>query len=100
MKKPESQSNNNNSNIEAIKIDKYEVLRAVCVGKNGTVFADIEINGIRIYGVRVVEGKNGDFLSFPQSKGKDGKYYSIVWCKLSDKDTADIVSAIEAKLNG
>lgn len=99
MKKPESKSNNN-SNIEAIKIDRYEVLRAVCVGKNDTVWADIEINGIRIYGVRVVEGKNGDFLSFPQNKGKDGKYYSIVWCKLSEKDQSDIIAAIESKLNG
>lgn len=99
MKKPEN-NNNNNSNIEAIKIDKYEVLRAVCVGKNDTVLADIEINGIRIYGVHVVEGKNGDFLSFPQTKSKDGKYYSIVWCKLSEKDQNDILAAIEAKLNG
>lgn len=95
MKKPESKSN-----IEGIKIDKYEVLRVVCVGQNNTVLADIEINGIRIYGVRVVEGKNGDFLSFPQTKGKDGKYYSIVWCPLSKKDQADIIAAIEAKLNG
>lgn len=99
MRKPESNSNSNNQ-IEAIKLDNYKVLRAVCVGNNNAVLADIELNGVRIYGVRVVEGKNGDFLSFPQSKGKDGKYYSIVWCKLNDKDSTDILAAIESKLNG
>ena len=100
MKKPENANAKNNNNIEELKIDNYCVKRAITVGKNASVLADVEINGITIYGMRVVEGKNGDFLSFPQTKGKDGKYYSVCWAKLSDKDQADILKAIEDKLNG
>lgn len=98
MKKPENAKKNNN--IEELKIDNYCVKRATSVGEDATVLADVEINGITIYGMRVVESEKGDFLSFPQKKGKDGKYYSICWAKLSEKDQADILKAIEDKLNG
>lgn len=100
MKKPENANAKNNNNIAELKIDNYCVKRAVTVGKDACVLADVEINGITIYGMRVVEGKNGDFLSFPHTKGKDGKYYSICWAKLSEKDQTDILKAIEDKLNG
>lgn len=49
-----------------------------------TVFFDMEVNGVTIYGCRFVEGKNGDFVSFPSYKGKDGKYYNHVYVKLDD----------------
>ena len=100
MKKPENENAKNNSNIEELKIDNYCVKRATTVGKNANGLADVEINGITIYGMRVVEWQNGDFLSFPQTKGKDGEYYAVCWAKLSDKDQADILKAIEDKLNG
>ena len=100
MKKPENANAKNSNNIEELKIDNYCVKRAVTVGKNACVLADVEINGITIYGMRVVEGKNGDFLSFPQTKGKDGNYYSVCWAMLCENDLADILKAIEDKLNG
>lgn len=100
MKKPENANAKNKNNIEELKIDNYCVKRAITVGEDANVLADVEINGITIYGMRVVEGKNGDFLSFPQNKGRDGKYYSICWAKLSEKDQTDILKAIEDKLNG
>ena len=99
MRKPKNTNANKNSNIEELKIDSYRVKRAVTVGEDANVVADVEINGITIYGMRVVEGENGDFLSFPQRKSKDGKWYSVCWAKLSDKDQADIMKAIEDKLN-
>lgn len=100
MKKPENANAKGSNNVEELKINSYCVKRAVTVGANANVLADVEINGITIYGMRVVEGKNGDFLSFPQTKGKDGKYYSVCWAKLSEKDQTDILKAIEDKLNG
>lgn len=100
MKKPKNaNANANKSNDGELKIDSYCVKRTITIGENASVLADVEINGITIYGMRVVEGKNGDFLSFPRNKGKDGKYYSICWAKLSEKDQADILKAIEDKLN-
>ena len=65
---------------------------------NDTVFFDVVINGVTIYGCKVIEGKNGDFISFPSHKGKDDKYYNHVWIKLSDEDTAAIVKQVEEML--
>ena len=63
-----------------------------------TVYFDVVINGVTIYGCKVVEGKNGDFISFPSHKGKDDKYYNHVYIKLSDEQTADIVKQVEEML--
>ena len=57
------------------------------------------INGISIYGCRVVETKDGDFIGLPQRKGNDGKWYSIVWAKFSEADTEDILAEVEKQLN-
>lgn len=65
---------------------------------NDTVFFDMEVNGVSIYGCKVVEGSKGDFISFPSHKGKDGKYYNHAWIKLSDEDTKEIISQVEAAL--
>ena len=66
MKKKEA---NEVVNVEA------KVTRANQVGE--TVYFDVVINGVTIYGCKVVEGKNGDFISFPSHKGKDDKYYNL-----------------------
>ena len=65
---------------------------------NDAVFFDMVVNGVTIYGCKVVEGKNGDFISFPSHKGKDGKYYNHAWVKLSDDDTSAIVKQVEEML--
>lgn len=49
-----------------------------------TVFIDLEVNGVKIYGCRYVEGKNGDFISFPSYKAKDGKYYNHAYVELDE----------------
>lgn len=82
------------STKETIKIESFSVDRAH-VFQNGGVVLDVTINGVKIYGVNVVESKNGDFLSFPQRKGNDGKYYSIVYVNLSKEDAAAIIAEAE-----
>lgn len=62
------------------------------------VFFDVEINGVTIYGCKVVEGKNGDFISFPSHKGKDDKYYNHAYIKLTDEQTKEIISQVENML--
>lgn len=69
------------------------------------VFFNLTLNGVKIYGCKIVEGKEGkypDFVSFP-SRGytdRDGnkRYASIVWAGLSDADTEKIVKACEDAL--
>lgn len=65
---------------------------------NDTVFFDMEVNGVTIYGCKVVEGSKGDFISFPSHKGKDGKYYNHAWIKLSDEKAKEIIVQVEEAL--
>lgn len=96
MKKPNTESNKMSK--DCIKIDSFSVNR-VHQFDNGGVCFDMTINGIDIYGCRVVETQKGDFIGLPQRKGTDGKYYSIVWAKFSEQDSKDILAEVEKKLN-
>ena len=60
------------------------------------LFFDMVVNGVKIYGCRLVEGSKGTFVSFPSRKGNDGKYYSHAWVQLSEADIKNIVEQIEA----
>ena len=52
------------------KLDGTGPLRAFC---------DLSVlNSFVIKGLRVVEGKEGLFVSMPQEAGKDGKWYNTV----------------------
>jgi stage V sporulation protein G len=43
-------------------------------------FVDLELDKtLVIKGLTLVKGKDGLFLSFPSTKGKDGKYYNSVY---------------------
>jgi len=47
---------------------------------NLKAFADIAFSGMFVVrGIKVVEGKNGLFISMPQQKGKDGKWYNAAY---------------------
>ena len=44
---------------------------------------------VTIYGIRVIEGKNGKFLSMPSRKGSDGNYYSHAY--IEDEDVYNAI---------
>ena len=93
-------SRRNKENAEAeekkIAITELKVLRAK--EYKNSCFIDLSINGVKIYGCRYVEGKNGDFISFPSHKGKDGKYYNDAWAELSADDVKNIDDQIDKLL--
>jgi stage V sporulation protein G len=61
-----------------MKIIRMNPLKSEGGGKTAAFF-DIQTNdGITIKGFRLVNGSNGLFLSSPDQKGKDGKYYETV----------------------
>ncbi len=48
-------------------------------------FVDLNINDVIVLkGIRIVEGKNGLFVSMPQEKGKDNKWYDTIRCLSQD----------------
>jgi len=56
-------------------------------GSKTVAFFDTQTNdGIVIKGFRIVNGTNGLFVSSPDDKGKDGKYYESVILPKQMKD--------------
>lgn len=95
---------------EAIQLESYVAIVVILEGKNltmartiysvenakewkdGNVTFNLVIDDfITVYNCKVIEGKKGDFLSFPQYKGKNGKYYSHAFVKLEDGEREDII---------
>lgn len=61
---------------------KVTVNRFHKLAKSGSLkaYADITLNDILIVkGVRIVDSKNGLFMSMPQNKGKDNRWFDIVY---------------------
>lgn len=102
MKKPKKPTTNNgNGNGEYGEVNNFVVSRVRQVdGKNGNViFFSLNLNGVSINNVRVGEGKNGDFISLPQYRGSDGKWYSTVFFRFTEDDEAKILGEVERQLN-
>lgn len=90
MKKPENEKKSivKSYNVSHVKMDAKERVR----------FA-LTVNDITIYGCNVVEGKNGDFISFPSYKGSDGKYYNHVYVPLTESEQKEVLEDVEKELN-
>lgn len=90
MKKPENEKKS--------IIKSYGVSRVKMDAKGRVRFA-LTVNDITVYGCNVVEGKNGDFISFPSYKGSDGKYYNHVYVPLTESEQKGILEDVEKELN-
>ena len=58
-------------------------------GKDDCYRFNLEINGVSIYGCSYItytnkEGKEDNFIAFPQYKGSDGNYYNTCWFPIND----------------
>ena len=86
---------------EYLEIRSHEVSNVrVIESKNGDlVFFTLNLNGVTIYNCRVATGKNGDFISLPQYKGKNGTYYNVVYAAISDEDSKKILDEIQAAID-
>lgn len=62
--------------------------------KDGGIVFDLYVDDITICGCRIIQGKKGDFISFPKRQGKDGKYYSRVYLSLTEDETQEILEKV------
>ena len=62
--------------------------------KDGGITFDLDVDDITIYGCRIIQGRKGDFVAFPQRKGNDGKYYSYVYLALTEEETHEILEKV------
>lgn len=51
-------------------------------------------NGLGLYGLKVVNGQQGYFISSPQQKGKDGKYYNIYSVYFDPEDEKKVIQKV------
>lgn len=67
---------------------------------DGGITLTLVVNGITIYGCRIIQTEKGDwFLSFPSRKGSDGKYYKHVWFEVDDAMKELIEAAVNKALS-
>ena len=85
-------NSDNEQKKEFVKVDSFKVTSAHEF-ENKNVAFDMTLNGIAFYGLTVVKGKNGDFISFPQRKSGD-KYYNHYYIALSEKDADAIMDEV------
>lgn len=85
---------NSKKEVKEIEVISLEVTRAR--EYDDIFFFDMVLNGVSIYGCRLIEGENGWFVSFPSKKPakKGGKWYNHCWAKLSDDALGEICSAV------
>lgn len=79
------------------------IIKIACRPYSGTsnikAFIDLKVaDTLVIKGLMLVEGKKGLFLSFPSTKGKDGKYYDSIY-SLDKEWTKDLQNACIRKYN-
>lgn len=83
---------------EVGKIESFEVQKVREVGRNKNIFFTLILNGVAINNCSVVHGRNGDFISLPQYKGSDDKYYNTVYFRFSEDDTEAILDEVSKQL--
>lgn len=82
---------------EVLEVTDMAVLN-VRQTKKGFVFFNLRLNGIIIYGCKVIESDKGDFISFPSYKGTDGNYYIHVYARLDEELVKEIIEEVEKQL--
>ena len=93
--KKSSTKKSSTKKIDPIKVDSFAVTRVKPYDE--MYFFDLTLNGVRIYGCKLIEGENGWFIGFPSkkpTKKKNGKWYNHVWVPLSEDDTVEIIAAV------
>ena len=50
---------------------------------------------VQINGCRVIDGKNGPFISYPSWKDKDGNYHNYCYFQFTEEDAKLIMDALD-----
>ena len=52
------------------------------------------IGNVALYGCKIVSGKNGDFIAWPNQMGSDEKYHDVANIRLNDGEADAIIKAV------
>jgi len=59
-------------------------------------FVDVEVNEMRINGIKLLRGEKEDYLGYPAEKGGDNKYYDIV-VPVTQNVEEEIIKAVKVE---
>lgn len=63
--------------------------------EGGTIIFDATVNGIKLYGMRVINGEKGDFVAYPSIKSnKYGKYYKHYFLEMTEEQADAFIQAV------
>lgn len=66
---------------------------ARCISDKVIVFT-LNVDGASFYGLRVVAGVKDAFISMPQNRGSDGKYYDMYRLFLEEGEAKKVIEAV------
>ena len=95
-----TKTNNENKRVYMdAKSNNAEVTSVRVISESCVIFT-LKCKGFSFYSLRLMERKNDKklFISVPQSKGKDGKYYDNYGLYLSDADKDEIINKVLEKV--
>ena len=89
VKNRESENEQNRVNMDLWDVGGY--VKNVRVVTDSYATFTLACRGFAFYNMRLVEGKNGYFISPPQNRGSNGKWYDQYAVYLSNEDKEDII---------
>lgn len=72
---------------------EYTIRNVRYLSKTSISFT-LDIEGLVLYSLRVVEGKDGMFLGMPSDKGSDGNYYPKYNLYLTEADSKALIEKV------
>lgn len=98
-------TNNNNNNNKTHGNKKNDLPKFILKGRNATISGakcisvkcivfTLNVDGASFYGLRVVAGKNGNFILMPQNRGRYGNYYDLYKIFFEKEEEEKVIEAV------
>lgn len=81
---------------------KFDMVATEAIVQNARVVTDdlitftLKCHGFSLYNMKLVNGKNGYFITPPSVKSSNGAYYNQYAIYLSEKDEKDLIDSVLA----
>ena len=78
---------------------KFDMIATEAIVQNARVVTDdlitftLKCNGFSLYNMKLVNGKNGKFITPPSVKSSNGAYYNQYAIYLSEEDEKDLIDS-------
>lgn len=79
-----------------VKVDDvvFKITNAKHFTESDTIVFSLEFADINFYDLKIVNGEDGKFISFPAREGKDGKWYKHYFIPFSDEEKTALIDAL------